>query len=62
MTYIKSITDFHKGQMDVITSCISGKEEVDAEKTLLEEHADECDDSSVDADGTCKMCGKTDLL
>lgn len=27
-----------------------------------EEHAKECGEDNIDADGTCLVCGKTDLL
>ena len=55
---LSRLAEVHGNQMATIMSCLSGKEEA----TVLEMHAKECDESSVDADGTCLVCGVTDLL
>lgn len=45
------------------STCLHDKEHALLEDMSdYEQHAIDCDDGSVDADGTCLMCGKTNLL
>lgn len=50
--------DCHSSPEDGCEFCDSWNEEM----TLEEEHALMCDASSVDADGTCLICGLKDLI
>ena len=63
MNNIKSIADFHKNQMNAMMTSLHGKENKAVEE-LAGSHDCETDNSAgnVDADGTCLVCGKTDLL